>query len=51
MQDPWLDASAAAENLAKRENIKLVKLEEAKHYPQEHFSKEISEAIVNFLPR
>ena len=51
MQDPWLSAEAA-ENLAKsKSNIELVKLAEAKHYPQEHWSKEISKAIVNFLRR
>lgn len=51
MADPWLD-SAAAESLAKaRGNIELVKLEEAKHFPQEHWSKEISAEILAFLRR
>jgi haloalkane dehalogenase len=39
-----------AENFAKScQTAKLVKLPEAKHYPQEHWPQEISEAIVNFL--
>jgi haloalkane dehalogenase len=49
MQDPWLNAEMA-ENFAKScQTAKLVKLPEAKHYPQEHWPQEISEAIVNFL--
>lgn len=51
MADPWI-ASDDAERLANtKTNIELVKLEEAKHYPQEHWSKEIGEATVNFLRR
>ncbi len=51
MADPWL-SSSDPENLASsKPNVELVKLEEAKHYPQEHWSKEISEAMLNFLRR
>ncbi len=47
--DPWLEF-APVENLVKANNkLKLIPLEEAKHYPQEHFSKEISPVIINFL--
>ena len=47
--DPWLDLTAV-ESLAKTNNsLKLNPLPEAKHYPQEHFSKEITPMIVNFL--
>ena len=50
-EDPWLD-TADAEELAKlNSQIELVKLEEAKHYPQEHFSSEVSELMSNFLRR
>lgn len=50
-EDPWLDTTAA-EKLAKlNSHIELVKLEEAKHFPQEHFSSEISELMSNFLRR
>ncbi len=51
MADPWL-SSETAEKLAKNaSNIELVTLEEAKHYPQEHWPKEVSEAMINFLRR
>ena len=47
--DPWLDFTPV-ESLAKANNtLKLTPLAEAKHYPQEHFSKEIAPMIVNFL--
>lgn len=48
--DPWLPVSEA-ESLATQENVELVKLEEAKHYPQEHWSKEICEVMLKFLRR
>ena len=47
--DPWLSIEPV-ESLAKaNKTIKLTPLPEAKHYPQEHFSKEIAPMIVNFL--
>jgi pimeloyl-ACP methyl ester carboxylesterase len=51
MKDPWLDldvAIATAKSLPKGE---LVKLEEAGHYPQEHYSGEVADALSNFLRR
>lgn len=48
--DPWLSL-ADAEKLATKDNFDLFKLEEAKHYPQEHWSKEISPVMINFLRR
>jgi pimeloyl-ACP methyl ester carboxylesterase len=48
MADPWL-SSEAAEKLATKSGRKLVSLPEAKHYPQEHWFKEISPLIINFL--
>lgn len=51
IKDPWLDletAIAAANALPKGE---LVKIEAAAHYPQEHYSGPISDALVNFLRR
>lgn len=50
MEDPWLN-SAAVERLASVPNRELVKLPEGKHYPQEHFTKEIGEQAINFLRR
>lgn len=51
MADPWLSSDAAEKLANSRANIELVKLEEAKHYPQEHWSKEVGMEIVNFLRR
>ena len=49
--DPWLDTSEA-ENMAKTSSaIDLVKLPTAKHYPQEHWSKEITAEITDFFRR
>jgi pimeloyl-ACP methyl ester carboxylesterase len=51
IEDPWLNVEAV-ENLAKtNNNIELMKLAEAKHYPQEHFSSEIGESLLTFLRR
>ncbi|WP_342597198.1 alpha/beta fold hydrolase [Cyanobacterium aponinum UTEX 3222] len=48
-EDPWLEIDSV-ENLIKTNNkLKLTPLPEAKHYPQEHFSEEISPLIINFL--
>ena len=51
MADPWLSSEAAEKLADNQPNIEIVKLEEAKHYPQEHWSQEISPLIVNFLRR
>jgi pimeloyl-ACP methyl ester carboxylesterase len=51
MADPWLSSDVAEKLANSRANIELVKLEEAKHYPQEHWSKEVGMEIVNFLRR
>lgn len=48
--DPWLPVEGA-QKLAARDNIELVRLEEAKHYPQEHFSSEVAQEMANFLRR
>jgi haloalkane dehalogenase len=49
VEDPWLEISEV-ENLVKTNpKLELIKLEEAKHYPQEHWSKEIAPMILNFL--
>lgn len=50
MADPWL-SSAAAEKLATKSGVELVAFPEAKHYPQEHWFKEINPLIINFLGR
>lgn len=49
--DPWL-ALEPAQTLADRlENGKLVRLEKAGHYPQDHWPQEISASLVDFLRR
>jgi pimeloyl-ACP methyl ester carboxylesterase len=50
MEDPWLSAGAA-QKLASQENFQLIELPEAKHYPQEHWAKEVNEALLRFLLR
>ncbi|HAC63935.1 MAG TPA: hydrolase [Cyanothece sp. UBA12306] len=51
MSDPWLSSEPAEKLAANHGNVELIKLDEAKHYPQEHWVQEVSEAIVNFLRR
>jgi haloalkane dehalogenase len=51
MQDPWLTSTGAEKLVATCANGKIIKLPEAKHYPQEHWSKEIFEKIARFFPR
>ncbi len=50
MADPWLDYTPVR-TLAEASNVELVELEEAKHYPQEHWSKEIAPSVINFFRR
>ncbi|WP_107666680.1 alpha/beta fold hydrolase [Cyanothece sp. BG0011] len=51
MADPWLSADIPEKLAANASNIEMMKLEEAKHYPQEHWPKEVSEEIITFLRR
>ncbi|HLO49348.1 MAG TPA: alpha/beta fold hydrolase [Kamptonema sp.] len=49
--DPWLNFDQA-KNLAKSlQNGELVKLDGASHYPQEHWSEKVSNALLPFLRR
>lgn len=51
MKDPWLPF-AQAQNLANSaKNAEIVQLENAGHYPQEHFPGDISDVLVPFLRR
>lgn len=47
--DPWLDFEAVEALVKANKQLKLITIEEAKHYPQEHFSKEITPQLINFL--
>ncbi len=51
MADPWLSSDIPEKLAANASNIEMVKLDEAKHYPQEHWPKEVSEEIITFLRR
>ncbi len=51
MVDPWLSGDIPEKLAAHTSNIEMVKLDEAKHYPQEHWPKEVSEEMVAFLRR
>ena len=49
MDDPWLSADVPEAIAKEKKNIRFVKLEKAKHYPQEHWSEEISPILLTFL--
>lgn len=49
--DPWLDTAAVKQLVATRSNLEIIELPEARHYPQEHWSKEITEEIGQFFRR
>ena len=49
IDDPWLSIDPVEAIAKANPNITLKKISEAKHYPQEHFSKKISPILVNFL--
>ena len=47
-EDPWL-LSEPIRDLVKNPAIRLSLLSEAKHYPQEHWLKELAPTLINFL--
>jgi len=49
--DPWLDITEIETVAQSNSLIELIKLPEAKHYPQEHWPQEISEEISQFFDR
>ena len=49
MADPWLSADIPSAIAQTHKNVRLSKLEEAKHYPQEHWSDAISPILLTFL--
>ncbi|MGF1540787.1 MAG: alpha/beta fold hydrolase [Pleurocapsa sp.] len=49
--DPWLDTTGVKQLETSRPNIETIELPEAKHYPQEHWYKEITEEIGQFFRR
>jgi pimeloyl-ACP methyl ester carboxylesterase len=51
MKDPWLPFTQAEQFANSLKNVEVVKLEEGGHYPQEHWSGKVSEALLPFLRR
>lgn len=50
-QDPWLDFTEVATIAKSNSVVELMELPEAKHYPQEHWAKEIGTEIDQFFRR
>jgi len=51
IKDPWLPIEQAEQFAKAVKNVELVKLEEGGHYPQDHWSGQVSESLVPFLRR
>jgi len=51
MKDPWLPFSQAEQLKSTMQNAELSKIEEAGHYPQEHWSEKVSDVLIGFLGR
>ncbi|MGL5063619.1 MAG: alpha/beta fold hydrolase, partial [Microcoleus sp.] len=51
LTDPWLNVEPVEKLAASLQKAELVKLEEAGHYPQEHWSEKVGGALVTFLRR
>ncbi|MGB3265671.1 MAG: alpha/beta fold hydrolase [Microcoleus sp.] len=49
--DPWLSVEPAKKLVSSLKNAELVTLEQAGHYPQEHWSEKVGEAVITFLRR
>ncbi|MEG4492184.1 alpha/beta fold hydrolase [Microcoleus sp. D3_18_C4] len=51
LTDPWLSVEPAKKLVASLQNAELVTLEQAGHYPQEHWSEKVGDAVITFLRR
>ena len=51
LTDPWLSVEPAQKLVSSLQNAELVKVEQAGHYPQEHWSEKVGEALITFLRR
>ena len=51
MKDPWLPFTQVQQFANIFKNAELIKLEEGGHYPQEHWSGKLSDALLPFLRR
>jgi len=51
LTDPWLSVEPAQKLVGSLQNAELVTLEQAGHYPQEHWSEKVGDAVITFLRR
>jgi pimeloyl-ACP methyl ester carboxylesterase len=51
MKDPWLPFSVAQQTASLLQNGEVAQIEAAGHYPQEHWSEKVSDALIGFLRR
>lgn len=51
LTDPWLSVEPAKKLVGSLQNAELVTLEQAGHYPQEHWSEKVGDAVITFLRR
>ncbi|NJK69831.1 MAG: alpha/beta fold hydrolase [Microcoleus sp. CSU_2_2] len=49
LTDPWLSVEPPQKLVSSLQNAELVKVEQAGHYPQEHWSEKVGEALITFL--
>lgn len=51
LTDPWLSVEPVQKLVGSLQNAELVTLEQAGHYPQEHWSDKVGNAVITFLRR
>ncbi|MEG4503436.1 alpha/beta fold hydrolase [Microcoleus sp. F6_B4] len=51
LADPWLSVEPVQKLVSSLQNAELVTLEQAGHYPQEHWSEKVGDALITFLRR
>ncbi|MEG4453313.1 alpha/beta fold hydrolase [Microcoleus sp. N9_A1] len=51
LTDPWLSVEPVQKLVGSLQNAELVTLEQAGHYPQEHWSEKVGNAVITFLRR
>ncbi|MEG4516025.1 MULTISPECIES: alpha/beta fold hydrolase [unclassified Microcoleus] len=51
LTDPWLSVEPVQKLVGSLQNAELVTLEEAGHYPQEHWSEKVGNSVITFLRR
>ncbi|MEG4811218.1 alpha/beta fold hydrolase [Microcoleus sp. F8-D3] len=51
LADPWLSVEPVQKLVGSLQNAELVTLEQAGHYPQEHWSEKVGNALITFLRR